>query len=415
MSVDQTLWLPIEAHSHFSIHNLPYGVFSTPTRKKRIGVAIDSFILDLKEAERIGFFKDLPVEGEVFHKKKLNALMEQGRPAWQALRQRLKAMFVHNHEHSAQQWAQALLVPQAEATMHLPVRIGDYTDFYSSEEHATNVGKLFRPDNPLLPNWKHLPVAYHGRASSITVSGTSFQRPKGQIRPNDDELPLFSPTRSLDFELEMAAIIGKKSALGQCIATSEVADYLFGFVLFNDWSARDIQRWEYQPLGPFLAKNFFSSISPWVVTLDALEAFRVAGPAQTPEVLPYLQTTQAWNFDVELEVGIRPPNGPESVVCRTNFKHMYWSIAQQIAHHTVNGCNLNVGDVLASGTISGPTEGSFGSMLELTYGGKKPIILADGSERRFIQDGDTVTMRGVAEQNGLRVGFGEVNNQVLAP
>lgn len=414
MTSPSTLWIEIPADSHFTIHNLPYGVFSTPTLKKRIGVAIGSYILDLKEAERIGFFRDILPDGEVLHRKRLNDLMALGRPTWQLLRQRIQEMFVKGHRSSGEKWAAALLVPQALATMHLPVRIGDYTDFYSSEEHATNVGKLFRPDNPLLPNWKHLPVAYHGRASSITVSGTSFHRPKGQIKLTEVDPPVFSPTRSLDFELEVAAIIGKSSALGQAIATDEVSEYIFGFVLFNDWSARDIQRWEYQPLGPFLAKNFFSSISPWVVTLDALEAFRVLGPTQDPAVLPYLQTHQPWHFDVALEVGIKPAGGSESVVCRTNFKHLYWSIAQQIAHHTVNGCNLNVGDVLASGTISGPSEGSFGSMLELTYGGKQPLSLADGTERRFIQDGDTVIMRGVAEQNGIRVGFGEVNNQVLS-
>ena len=413
MSSFSISWLPIPADSDFSVYNLPYGVFSTPTRSKRIGVAIGEHILDLKEAETIGFFKKLDFDADTLRKKKLNDFMAQGRPAWQRVRKRIQEILTQNHEFSGEKWAEKLLVSQAEATMHLPVKIGDYTDFYSSEEHATNVGKLFRPDNPLMPNWKYLPVAYHGRASSIVISGTPFHRPKGQIRPNDHEPPLFSPTRALDFELEIATIIGKSTDLGQRVATDQTDEYVFGFVLFNDWSARDIQRWEYQPLGPFLAKNFCSSISPWVVTLEALEPFRVANPPQKPDVFPYLQCTDHWNFDINLQVAIEPENKIETTVCRTNYKGMYWNIAQQIAHHTINGCNLNIGDMLGSGTISGNEEGSFGSMLELTYGGKKPLQLDEKTERRFIQDGDSVIMRGFAEQNGVRVGFGEVRNLVL--
>ena len=273
---------------------------------------------------------------------------------------------------------------------------------------------MFRdPANALLPNWKHMPVAYHGRASSIRVSGTDFHRPKGQIRPNDAEPPLFSPTRSLDFELEMAAIIGKANALGEPVSTAAAEDHIFGFVLFNDWSARDVQRWEYVPLGPFLAKNFFSSMSPWVVTLDALEPLRTGGPQQDPAVLQYLQFEGDHHFDVQLEVALTPPNGAETVICRSNFKHLYWNVVQQLAHHTVNGCNLQVGDVLASGTISGSAPDSFGSMLELTWGGKNPLTLPDGIERKFILDGDTVVLRGVAAQGEVRVGFGEVRNRVL--
>jgi len=294
------------------------------------------------------------------------------------------------------------------------VLVRDYTDFYSSKEHATNVGTMFRdPENALLPNWKHLPVGYHGRASSIIVSGEPIRRPKGQRKDGDKDQPVFGPSGRLDFELEMAFITCKENKLGESISTSEADDYIFGFVLFNDWSARDMQAWEYVPLGPFLAKNFASSVSPWVVTLDALEPFRVAGPKQEPKVLPYLKAEGLSNFDIHLEVGIQPKGGAEKVVSRSNFKHMYWNIRQQLAHHTINGCNINVGDMYASGTISGPTPDSYGSMLELAWKGTKPIPMPDGSTRSFLQDGDTVTMRGFAEKDGIRIGFGEVKAEIL--
>jgi fumarylacetoacetase len=292
--------------------------------------------------------------------------------------------------------------------------VGDYTDFYSSMEHATNVGKMFRdPANALLPNWKHLPVGYHGRASSIFVSGTPFHRPKGQSKAPDAELPTFGPTKLLDFELEMAFVIGKENKLGESIPTDKAEEFIFGLVLFNDWSARDIQAWEYVPLGPFLAKNFFSSVSPWIVTLEALEPFRTQGPIQDPKVLPYLEYSGQKNYDIHLDVYIQPENGEENKVCHSNFKYMYWNMCQQLAHHTINGCNVRIGDMMASGTISGPTEDSFGSMLEITWRGTKPVKLKDGSERKFINDYDTVIMRGYAEKDGLRIGFGEVKNKVL--
>jgi fumarylacetoacetase len=298
--------------------------------------------------------------------------------------------------------------------LHLPVKIGDYTDFYSSEQHATNVGMMFRdPDKALLPNWKHLPVAYHGRASSIFVSGTNFYRPKGQLCPDESQPPFFSPTKRLDIELEMATVIGKSNDIGEAIDINEAENYIFGFQLFNDWSARDIQKWEYVPLGPFLAKNFFSSVSPWVVPIEALTPFRVPAQKQTPEVLPYLQDKKLQNFDVQLEVYLQTKAGVETKICQSNFKNLYWTVAQQIAHHTVNGCNLNVGDLLASGTISGKEPDRFGSLLELTWGGKKPIILSDGSERRFLEDYDTIIIRGFAEKGNIRVDFGEVRNTVL--
>ena len=296
----------------------------------------------------------------------------------------------------------------------MPVKVGDYTDFYSSIEHATNVGMMFRdPKNALLPNWRHIPVGYHGRSSSIVVSGTDIHRPKGQTKADDAAAPVFGPTRLLDFELEMAFITGKKTELGESIPVDKAEEYIFGMVIFNDLSARDIQKWEYVPLGPFLSKNFGSVISPWIVTLDALEPFRVEGPEQKPEVLPYLQTEGKKNFDIDLEVLIKPENSTEQRVSKSNFKYMYWNMNQQLAHHTVNGCNINVGDMYGSGTISGPTPDSYGSMLEITWRGTKPVKMPDGTERKFINDNDTIIMKGYAEKNGLRIGFGEVTTKIL--
>ena len=298
--------------------------------------------------------------------------------------------------------------------MHLPIAIGDYTDFYSSIEHATNVGMMFRdPENALLPNWKHLPVGYHGRASSIIVSGENLHRPKGQVMTSDSDSPVFKASALVDFELEMGFIIGKNTTLGENINTAEAENYIFGKVLFNDWSARDIQKWEYVPLGPFLAKNFGSSMSPWVVTMEALEPFRVQGPEQEPKVLPYLEYEGLKNYDINLEVAIQPKNEAETIVSVSNFKYMYWNMSQQLAHHTSNGCNIKVGDLMASGTISGKEPNSYGSMLELSWGGKNPITLNNGQTRKFIEDFDTVIMRGHCEKDSIRVGFGEVKSQLL--
>ena len=309
---------------------------------------------------------------------------------------------------------QNYFVLQSEAYMHMPVSIGDYTDFYSSIEHATNVGMMFRdPENALMPNWKHIPVGYHGRASSIVVSGEPIHRPQGQTIPKGANQPVFGPSQRLDFELEMGFITGKSTALGASISTEEAEDYIFGMVLFNDWSARDIQKWEYVPLGPFLAKNFASHISPWIVTMEALEPFRVTGPEQNPKVLPYLEYEGEKNYDIHLEVGITPQGSDEQLVCQSNFKYMYWNMAQQLAHHTVNGCNINIGDLYGSGTISGKDENSYGSMLELAWMGTKPLKMKDGTERKFINDGDTVIMRGHGQKDDIRVGFGEVRAKVL--
>jgi fumarylacetoacetase len=298
--------------------------------------------------------------------------------------------------------------------MMMPVNVGDYTDFYSSEEHATNVGKMFRdPENALLPNWKHIPVGYHGRSSSIVVSGTPIHRPKGQTKADDQESPAFGPSRLVDFELEMAFITGGPTQLGESIPVNEAEDYIFGLVLFNDLSARDIQKWEYVPLGPFLGKNFGSVVSPWIITLDALEPFRTEGPEQEPEVLPYLRYEGRRSFNINLEVYLQPLRQEAHRICRSNFRYMYWNMSQQLAHHTVNGCNINVGDMYASGTISGPTADSFGSMLELSWKGTRPISLPGGEERKFIQDNDTIIMKGYSEGNGIRIGFGEVRTTIL--
>jgi fumarylacetoacetase len=305
---------------------------------------------------------------------------------------------------------------QIESEMHLPVKIGDYTDFYSSEQHAFNVGSMFRdPDNALLPNWKHIPVAYHGRSSSIIPSGQDVIRPKGQQKLNDNENPIFGASKLLDFELEMGFITFQGKPLGNTISTEEADKFIFGMCLFNDWSARDIQKWEYVPLGPFLAKNFASSMSCWIVTLDALEPFRTAGPIQKPKVLPYLEYSGNKHLDIELSVTIQTENGSKKVVANSNYKHMYWNMNQQLAHHTVNGCNINCGDMLASGTISGPDEGSFGSMLEISWKGTKPIKMPDGSERRFIQNGDSVIINGRAKNKDFNIGFGELISKVLPP
>ncbi|MBL4755486.1 MAG: fumarylacetoacetase [Flavobacteriales bacterium] len=409
-------WIDVPEDSDFPIQNIPFGIFSHSESSKRVGIAIGSYILDLAALGELGYFDLLKLEIGVFESDSLNAFMSTGQETWREVRDRISELLDSQNPALRDNVDQRgkVLIKMEDATMYLPVRIRDYTDFYSSIEHATNVGTMFRdPDNALLPNWKHLPVGYHGRASSIIVSGENINRPKGQTKAEDADSPSFGPSRLLDFELELGFFTGKRNPLGHSISTTDAEDHIFGMVLFNDWSARDVQKWEYVPLGPFLAKSFASSISPWVVTLDALDPFRVEGPNQDPEVLPYLQYQGAHNFDINLEVQIEPEGGEASTVCNSNFKFMYWNMAQQLAHQTVNGCNIDVGDMYASGTISGHTPDSFGSMLELAWKGTKPITLRDGSERKFILDGDTVIMKGNAEKNGVRVGFGEVRTKVL--
>jgi len=409
-------WVEVPKNSDFTIYNLPFGVFKSKKLSPRIGIAIGDKIVDLNILDQEGFFANMFLPEGVFLKDSLNDLIDLGKVQTRKIRERLQELLLADNEKLRDHQSRGkAMVNRKEAEMLMPVKIGDYTDFYSSIEHATNVGKMFRdPENALLPNWKHMPVGYHGRASSIIPSGVPINRPKGQFKESDQEAPVFGPSKRLDFELELAFITGKSTKLGDSVSTAEAEDYIFGFVLFNDWSARDIQAWEYVPLGPFLGKNFASSISPWVVTLEALEPFRTQGPTQEPEVLPYLKSEKQGNFDINLEVYIQPEGKSASKVCSSNFKYMYWNIAQQLAHHTINGCNINVGDMMASGTISGPTEDSFGSMLELSWKGTKPVKLETGEERRFVEDGDTVIMKGFAKKEGIRIGFGEVSSQVLA-
>ncbi len=409
-------WIEIEKDSDFPIQNLPFGIFKREGKLPRVGVAIGGYVLDLAEVALGGYLRELHVNLQIFENNHLNQVIAMGKEKCRQLRQTLSELLEAGNpelrDHPDRQ--KRMLHKMSDVQMLLPVRIGDYTDFYSSIDHATNIGKMLRdPANALLPNWKHLPVGYHGRSSSICISGHSFHRPKGQSKPPDSDQPVFGPTKALDFELETAFIIGQSTAMGESVTTAQADHYIFGIVLFNDWSARDLQAWEYVPLGPFLAKNFASTISPWIVTLDALEPFRVPGYKQEPEVLPYLKYTGDKNLDIKLEVLIKPERGEPCAVTRSNYRYMYWTMEQQLAHHTCNGCNINVGDMMASGTISGPTPDSFGSMMELTWRGSNPLKLSDGTERKYINDGDTVIIKGYSEKNGVRIGFGECKAKVL--
>jgi fumarylacetoacetase len=412
----------IPADSPFSIHTLPYGVFRPgPAESPRVGVAIGGYVLDLAALEGGGIFNGSALRGRgVFAQPALNDFMALGCAAWDEARSALQRLLVAPAagDRSLSPLVAGALRSVADVEMLLPARVGDYTDFYSSREHAANVGALFRgADNALLPNWLHLPVAYHGRASTVVVSGTDVVRPRGQLMPPGASAPLFGPTAELDFELEVGFFIGPGNRMGEPIAIESAADHIFGLVLVNDWSARDIQRWEYRPLGPFLSKSFATSISPWVVPLAALEPFRVPGPAQTPPPLPYLRASDEWAFDIQLEATLQSAamvaaGQPPQTVSRTNFRHLYWNVAQQVAHHTVNGCALRPGDLLASGTISGPTPDSYGSLLELTWGGAQPIELTDGETRTFLEDGDRLTISGWCQHDGRRADFGAVTGVI---
>ncbi|MFL6513666.1 MAG: fumarylacetoacetase [Chthoniobacterales bacterium] len=408
-------FIDIPSTSDFPLENLPFGVFSPTGGEARVGVALGDFVVDLSvlEAE-----KQIAIAGQssLFARDALNTFLALGRPTWQQVRKTLQRLLAADNPALRDDPGLRARVfhSRNDVTMHLPVHIGDYTDFYSSYHHAHNVGTMLRgAENALMPNWKWLPVAYHGRASSVVVSGTPVRRPKGQIKPPDTEAPLFGPSRSFDFELEMAFLIGPASSLGEPISIDHATDHIFGFVLMNDWSARDIQAWEYQPLGPFLAKNFATSISPWVVTLDALEPFRKPLPPQDPEPLSYLRRANDFTFDIQLEARLQTPNAKQpQTITRTNFQNLYWSISQQLAHHAVGGCNLRTGDLLASGTISGATEDSRGCMLELTWRGAKPLSLEGGENRKWLEDDDTLTIAGWCNGDGYRIGFGEVTGTV---
>lgn len=408
-------FISYDPNSDFSIYNIPFGIaiFEDDT----IGAVsrVGDTVIDLTILFENKYFDKFNLDENIFNAFTLNEFIELGKAVTVPMREHLQALLCEGSALEKDTDTQAEAFHHiSKVSMQMPVHIPNYTDFYSSIEHATNVGKMFRdPDNALLPNWRHIPVGYHGRASSIVISDTPIYRPKGQSKPKDADKPVFGPSKRLDFELEVAFITNSYTEMSESVSVKDAENHIFGLVLFNDWSARDIQSWEYVPLGPFLGKNFGSSISPWIVTLEALNPFRAEGPKQEPAVLPYLEFDGNKNFDINLQVFLQPENSEESLICKSNFKYMYWNMAQQLAHHTINGCNLEVGDMYASGTISGKSEDSFGSMLELSWNGTKPLKLKDGSERTFIEDNDTIIMRGWAEKDGMRVGFGEVNGKIL--
>jgi fumarylacetoacetase len=409
-------FIDVAPNSHFPLENLPFGVFKPRDGVARVGVALGEYVLDLAALQGAGHFPDLQ-DRQLFGRDSLNDFLALGRPAWKRVREILQKLLAAETPtlRDEKNLRDQAFHRQSDVSMRLPAKIGNYTDFYSSYHHAHNVGTMLRgPENALMPNWKWLPVAYHGRASSVVVSGCEVRRPKGQIKPPDSPSPVFGPSKSLDYELEMAFLIGPGNSLGQPVPIDQATDHIFGFVLMNDWSARDIQAWEYQPLGPFLAKNFCTSISPWVVSVEALEPFRKVLPKQEPEPLPYLRAKKDFTFDIQLEARLQTAKmKTPHTITRTNFQNLYWSVAQQLAHHTVGGCNLQPGDLLASGTISGETEESRGCMLELTWRGANPLKLPSDETRKWLEDGDTLSISGWCQGDGYRVGFGEVSGKIL--
>ncbi|MBB4119103.1 fumarylacetoacetase [Mesonia hippocampi] len=409
-------WLEIPKNSDFPIQNIPFGVFLTRDDIITIGTRIGNYAIDLGALHQLGYFEGIPLTDDIFLQDSLNDFIADGRKTWRAVRNRIADIFDITNEalKNNEEHRKVILFTLDEIEMQLPVQVGDYTDFYSSKEHAENVGIMFRgKENALMPNWLHMPVGYHGRSSSIIPSGIPIHRPQGQKLPPGAEKPTFGPSRKVDFELEMAFITTDANQLGEPIPAKDAEEYIFGLVLFNDWSARDIQRWEYVPLGPFLGKNFASSVSPWIVTLDALEPYRTEGPTPVTEQLPYLKTQGKKTFDIHLEVALKPEKDEETIISNSNFKHLYWNMSQQLAHHTINGCPINSGDMMGSGTISGKTPNSYGSMLELSWNGSKPVRLKNGQDRKFIQDNDTVIMRGYCKNTDTRIGFGEVSTKLL--
>jgi fumarylacetoacetase len=410
-------FIDVEATSDFPIQNLPYGVFSAKDGlAPRVGVAIGNYVLDLWQLAQDCRFD--VVEPAVFAAPQLNPFMALGPKVWSNTRARISQLLRHDDPElrDNEKLRKRALVPMADVKLHMPIAVSGYTDFYSSKEHATNVGVMFRgKDNALQPNWLHMPIGYNGRASTVVVSGTKVRRPRGQLKPPTADVPSFGPCKRLDFELEMGVVIGQPSRMGETLSEAQAEDMIFGFTLFNDWSARDIQQWEYVPLGPFQAKAFATSISPWIVTREALEPFRLQGPVQEPTPLPYLRQAQPNNYDLQLDVDLRAAQMNEAVrICRTNFKYMYWSSVQQLVHHASSGCAMNVGDLLGSGTISGPEKHERGSLLEISWNGTEPVELASGIARTFLEDGDSLVMRGWCQGDGYRVGFGEVEGTILA-
>lgn len=406
-------WIEVTSNSDFPIQNIPFGIFKTSDKTICVGSRIGDYTINLNALHKLNYFDGISLDRDIFNKETLNDFLKLGKPIWRQVRDRIAEIFDSNYIMD-ENHKTVVLSKIEKVEMLMPVKVGDYTDFYSSRQHAYNIGCMFRdPDNALLPNWLHIPVGYHGRASSIILSGTNIYRPKGQQLPNDSDSPSFGPSKLLDFELEMAFITGQGKNLGEIISTHEADDYIFGMCIFNDWSARDIQKWEYVPLGPFLGKSFASSISPWIVTLDALESFRVPGEKQKPSVLPYLEFEGNKNIDINLEVLLGSYNFDPHLISKSNYKYMYWNMTQQLAHHTINGCNINAGDIMASGTISGNTQETYGSMLELSWKGTKPIPMPDGSERKFLNDNDTLIMRAYCQSKQYRIGFGEVKTKIL--
>jgi len=416
---DRKSWLKIDKGCDFPIQNIPFGVFITKDDIITIGTRIGEFAVDLGAFHQLGYFDGIPLTDDMFMQDSLNDFISDGRKTWRLVRNRIAEIF--DAENSALRdnvkHKEVIIFDVNEVEMLLPISVGDYTDFYSSKEHATNVGVMFRgKENALMPNWLHMPIGYHGRSSSVVVSGTPIHRPYGQSLPKNESTPVFGPSKSLDMELETAFITTDVNHHGEPISIDEAEEYIFGMVLLNDWSARDIQKWEYVPLGPFLGKNFASTISPWIVTMDALEPFRCESPKQEPTPLPYLQQKRTdSSFDIKLEAVLETDNGDLNVLSNSNFKHLYWTMPQQLTHHAINGCNVRSGDMMGSGTISGPTKNSYGSMLELTWAGKEPITLKDGTTRVFFNDGDTVILRGYCENNGVSIGFGKCTGKILPP
>ena len=409
-------FINVSTDSHFPIQNLPFGIFSSPDHvQPRAGIAIGDFILDLSLLEKYGFITTSS-KRHVFDEPTLNSFIELGRDDWRNVRQQISVLLRHDNPtlRDDHKMCKEAFVPINQSNLHLPIKVTAYTDFYSSKEHASNVGKLFRgKDNALLPNWLHMPVAYNGRASSVVISGTEIHRPAGQLKDAQSDLPIFDRSRKLDFELEMAFIVGKASELGRPVSIDKAMDHIFGMVLMNDWSARDIQQWEYVPLGPFNGKNFATSISPWIVTMDALAPFLTSPPIQEVMPLEYLRIDERVTYDIRLEVRLKIKNDQPITITKSNFRYLYWTITQQLAHHTVSGCRLEVGDIMGSGTISGPQEGSLGSLLEITLNGRKPLSLSNNEQRTFLEDGDEIIMTGYAQSASYRIGFGEVKGRIV--